>query len=460
MLDAPVLPFDLTQLFAENSSRLAHMYDASAFAHDFAATMRFDQEQSALVQRSALLHDIGYAPALQIHNFHPLDGALFLEKHREHPLVIEGVLRHSMAEHKAGTLPHVRSFYADRPAHDNAQWLVRAVTIADWRAAGIGGRVSFGQRLDDIITRNPDNPRKAARATDMVSHVRQWLREALCAAFQPTELPWIFSDVDNTLVRPGDAVPERIVHAVQAYVRQGGKFSLATGKHPDSILGLIHELDLADLPHIAVNGTCLVHKSTYRLLAHLPESVRYLADRLEAMGFPVVLYRFGGIEAGRHWTDALSDLFEKYGEARPATRTQPGPLLKILCIVKDDDEQRERSLRELAKEFNTDCCRSDTQFLEFLPPEASKGIALRTVLQEAQWPLLHSIAVGDSENDAPMFAQCGMCAAVANASASTVRGADWILPACHASGVTDMLDAIRQYGWTGCRAEEQAGQAE
>lgn len=449
MANAFTLPFDLTQLFAENRPRLAHMHDVSAFAHDFATSVQLSPDQSALLQRTALLHDIGYAPAIQHYKFHPLDGALFLEKYGEDPWVVEGVLRHSLAEHKAATLPHVAGLYAARPVIDAAQWLVQAVTIADWRAAGVGGRVSFGQRLNDIITRNPDNPGKAARATDMVSHVRRWFTTFMHIAFQATPLPWIFSDVDNTLICPGQALSKRNAHSLRAYVLQGGRFSLATGKHPDSIRALVEELHLVDVPHIAVNGTCVLHNSTIRLLAHLPEDATHLAQRLESMGLPVVMYRTGGIETGCHWTDALSDLFEQYGEIRPVASNQAGPLLKILCIVKDDDARREQDLRELADTFGVACCRSDAQFLEFLPKDGNKGLALRTILQEAQWPLLHSIAVGDSENDAPMFAQCGMCAAVANASASTSRGADWILPACHESGMAELLDVIGKHGWAG-----------
>jgi hydroxymethylpyrimidine pyrophosphatase-like HAD family hydrolase len=62
------------------------------------------------------------------------------------------------------------------------------------------------------------------------------------------------------------------------------------------------------------------------------------------------------------------------------------------------------------------------------------------------------VALGDNENDAPMFALCGACAAVANAQDSTRLGADWIVPACAADGVAWMLDRLRQGGWRALHA--------
>lgn len=442
-----LLPYDLPTLFEDIPLRLAHILDASAFAVDLGKSCALSTSEQGLLIRAALLHDIGYAPALQQYSFHPLDGALFLEKHKEHAWVVEGVLRHSQAERKAATIPEIASAYAARSVLKEAQWLVCLTTIADWRAAGVGGRVSFGQRLYDIVSRNPGNTAKEQRARAMVDEVRTWFWTIMTDTNHVHPLPWIFCDIDNTLIRPGDELSPQNAKAINSYLSAGGQITLATGKHPLSIRPLVTALGLKDA-QIAANGTCVLHDGMIQILAHLDSRAEALQVRLEALGLPIAVYRVEGIEAGKVWTQELGDLFEHYGEVRPVQKSLSGPTLKILCVADEQNLKQEQALRTLAESLDVDICRSDRHFLEFLPRKGNKGAAARQVMEQAHWPILHSLAIGDAENDATMFAQCGACAAVKNGSEIAQRGADWIIDACTQDGVGKILDQIVTHqGW-------------
>ncbi len=443
-------PFDLDALFVAHRPRLAHMRDVSAFAHDFGRCLGLSDHDHALLERAALFHDIGYAPALNRFNFHPLDGALFLADHGEHPWVMEGVLRHSQADRKAPNLPGVAEEYARRRPIADAAWLVRAVTIADWRAAGVGGRTSFAQRLRDIVDRNPDKPDKCARARRMVAEVRDWFLDWAPAMDPERPLPWVFSDIDNTLITPGEILSEANRQAVRSYVNAGGRFSMTSGKHARSVMRLAKDLGL-ETPQGAANGTCLVEGDRVSVLAHMGDAADALATRLETLGLPLALYRVENIQRGRCWTEGMSDLFEHYGELRPES-TGSGPVLKILCVAEEGRAGVDAEARRAAEEHGVICSRSDRHFLELVPQGGDKGAAVRAATTVGQWPLLHTVALGDNENDAPMFALCGACAAVANAQDSTRLGADWIVPACAADGVAWMLDRLRQGGWRALHA--------
>jgi HAD superfamily hydrolase (TIGR01484 family) len=443
----------LDSLFANHGPRLAHMRDAASFAKDIAGSFSLPLEHGQLLVRSALLHDIGYAPMLRQFDYHPLDGALFLADQEEHPWVTEGVLRHSWAGRKSGLDPAVSEQYAQRQPLLDAAWLVRAVTVADWRAAGVGGRVSFARRFQDIATRNPHNPDKVRRAAIMVDEVRdgflQWARDM---ATERRPLPWVFCDVDNTLIRPGDRLSVSNKAAVKAYVAAGGAFSLATGKHPLSIAPLALELGL-ETTQVAGNGSCLLDKNGITVLDELGEAADALRAALESRGLPIAIYRPQGIETGGMWPASLDEIFDRYGEIRPTRTPLPGEALKILCIVDGDDLRREQELRLLASELGVDCCRSDRHFLEFLPKRGNKGQAARTVMEQAKWPVLHSFAVGDTENDEPLFALCGACAAVGNAGEWARRGADWTIGQCADNGAGEFLDRLRLgHGWAGLRS--------
>lgn len=442
----------LESLFADHQPRLAHMRDAASFAGDLARSFGLSGERAELLARAALLHDVGYAPDVRRFGYHPLDGALFLEERAEHPWVVEGVLRHSLAGARAGLDPEVSACYARREPLPGAAWLVRAVTVADWRAAGVGGRVSFARRFQDIALRNPHNPEKIRRAGIMVGQVRDafldWARDL--ATDRP--LPWVFCDVDNTLIRPGDRLSAGNRAAVRAYADAGGEFSLATGKHPLSIAPLVRELGLSTI-QVAGNGSCLLENGGITVLADLGDAAHDLVAALEGRGLPIAVYRPEGIETGARWPGSLDEIFERYGEIRPVRAPLAGAALKILCIVDGDDLRREEELRLLAVQMGVDCCRSDRHFLEFLPRGGNKGAAARAVMDRAGWPVLHSLAIGDTENDEPLFALCGACAAIGNASEWARQGADWTVGPCTEDGVAEFLDRVRLgLGWAGLRS--------
>jgi HAD superfamily hydrolase (TIGR01484 family) len=442
----------LEPLFAEHLPRLAHMHDAASFAGDLANSFSLPEERAAVLTRAALLHDVGYAPTLRRYGYHPLDGALFLEELGEHPWVVEGVLRHSWAGRKAGLDVDVSAHYARRPPLSDADWLVRAVTVADWRAAGVGGRVSFARRYQDIALRNPHNPEKIRRAGIMVDGVRDMFLDWAGSLAVDRPLPWVFCDVDNTLIRPGDRLSGANKSAIRAYVDAGGSFSLATGKHPLSIAPLVRELGLSTT-QVAGNGSCLLGRDGITVLAELGAAAGALVAALEGRGLPIAVYRPEGIETGGRWPDSLDEIFEHYGEIRPSRVHQSGAALKILCIVDGDDLRREEELRQLASELGVDCCRSDRHFLEFLPKGGNKGQAARTVMGVAEWPVLHSLAIGDTENDEPLFALCGACAAIGNAGEWARQGADWTVGPCTQDGVGGFLDRVRLgRGWAGLRS--------
>jgi len=447
----------LDLLFTDHLPRLAHMHDAASFAGDLADSFSLPAESAALLARAALLHDVGYAPTLRQLGYHPLDGALFLEGLGEHPWVVEGVLRHSWAGRKIGLDPDVRAHYAQRPPLSEADWLVRAVTVADWRAAGVGGRVSFARRFQDIALRNPHNPDKIRRAGIMVNEVRDMFLDWAGSMTFDRPLPWVFCDVDNTLIRPGDRLSDANKSAIRAYVDAGGGFSLATGKHPLSIAPLVRDLGLSTI-QVAGNGSCLLEDGRITVLAELGVATDALVAALESRGLPIAVYRPEGIETGARWLRSLDEIFERYGEIRPTQVRQAGAALKILCIVDGDDLRREEELRLLAVELGVDCCRSDRHFLEFLPRGGNKGQAARTVMERAAWPVLHSLAIGDTENDEPLFALCGACAAIGNAGQWTRQGADWTVGLCTQGGVGGFLDRVREgRGWAGLRSGALSG---
>lgn len=109
----------------------------------------FDEEYCALLIATAYVHDIGYAPELQVTGFHPLVGAYYLLLHNQERLA-SLVAYHSEAQFEAqlrglaaelNTIPHEHSAIAD------------ALTYCDMTTGPTGLYISFEERLEDIFQR-------------------------------------------------------------------------------------------------------------------------------------------------------------------------------------------------------------------------------------------------------------------------------------------------------------------
>jgi hypothetical protein len=109
-----------------------------------------DEDRDVLVA-AAYLHDIGYAPSLNLLGFHPVDGARFLRDHGRERLACL-VAHHSGARFEAeerGLLDELAAFQVeDGPVLD-------ALTFADMTIGPAGEAMTLQERIGDILRRYP-----------------------------------------------------------------------------------------------------------------------------------------------------------------------------------------------------------------------------------------------------------------------------------------------------------------
>ncbi|MGQ7295899.1 HD domain-containing protein [Quadrisphaera sp. KR29] len=111
-------------------------------------------EQDNLLRAAAWLHDIGYAPAIAETGFHPVDGAVHLQRRLWPPAVAGLVAHHSGARFVAGVrqLSHLLEPFA-RPGY----WagpVAEALAWADQTTAPDGRRVTVHERLAEVLERH------------------------------------------------------------------------------------------------------------------------------------------------------------------------------------------------------------------------------------------------------------------------------------------------------------------
>ncbi len=173
------------QLLAGDPARLSHTRGVAATASVVARVLP-PAERPVLVA-AAWLHDVGYAPELVRHGYHPLDGARWLADRGWDARVVGLVAHHSGARFVAAHLRLAREL-ADFGVPGSATGpLADALAYADQRTGRLGEPVDLDARFAEVHRRQGPGS-----ATVRVSGVRE---PALRAAVRRTEerlarAPW------------------------------------------------------------------------------------------------------------------------------------------------------------------------------------------------------------------------------------------------------------------------------
>jgi putative nucleotidyltransferase with HDIG domain len=135
--------------------RWAHSQGVAARARSLAPLLGEDAE---LVEAAAWLHDIGYAPDVEVSGFHPLDGARYLQDvHQADPALCDLVAHHSFALAEAEQRGLAAELAAEFPLPQRS--LLDALTYCDLTTSPAGARVSVTWRLAEIRARyGPQHP--------------------------------------------------------------------------------------------------------------------------------------------------------------------------------------------------------------------------------------------------------------------------------------------------------------
>ena len=141
--------------------RWSHVRQVAAQARQVA--MAVPEEDRDLLVAAAYLHDVGYAPALAVTGFHPLDGARWIRDQSQNTRLARLVAHHSCARYEAQVRGLFDVLLAEFEPEDSATY--DALVYCDMTTGPTGKVVSFGERIEDIYARyGPDHA--VSRALD------------------------------------------------------------------------------------------------------------------------------------------------------------------------------------------------------------------------------------------------------------------------------------------------------
>ena len=251
----------------------------------------------------------------------------------------------------------------------------------------------------------------------------------------------VFCDMDNTLLTAKEGIPSCNRTVIQLFTELGGRFTVATGRPPESIRAALGDLKLS-LPAISCNGSLLYDFSTNTVLR------RATLDRQQAtQAIQDIMRQFPriGVEVMAHAGDMFVIQANEYTHAHQVDEKLPGvacPLENVpdgwVKVVFAADPETTRKLSQFSKMHyygrENYFLHTNSIYLEIMPSGVGKASGLRDLCTLLGEPLQKTIVIGDYYNDLEMMQMAGHAVAVANAPAEVRTAADEVTTCTCAEG--------------------------
>ena len=260
-------------------------------------------------------------------------------------------------------------------------------------------------------------------------------------------------DIDGTLVING-IIPERNKEAIHFFIKEGGNFSIATGRSVGAFKEVLKELgDIA--PCVVTNG-CMIYDYSqskilyekllsfddYKIVKEIEKTDRNIGIEIHT-GEMVIGY-CQTQESVDHQVyeglDAIEMDFEKashYGWNKVLFLLDNGDDLEFIC--------------DFVKQFTYECDFIKTTatidnrkrlYFEMIPKNVNKATGLEKLAEILKINLGCVFAIGDYYNDLEMIKNADIGAAVANSPEDIKIQADFVAGSCEGGAVADFINYL------------------
>ncbi|HEY3397993.1 MAG TPA: Cof-type HAD-IIB family hydrolase [Armatimonadota bacterium] len=259
-------------------------------------------------------------------------------------------------------------------------------------------------------------------------------------------------DLDGTLLSPDLSVSPENLAAIRQAEAQGAVVAIVTGRSFPSAYRIAAHLGLLETPLVCFNGAVIRRPDTGETLYEqlVPAELAEEVVTLCAARHLHLNYYLGDemyVSADDHWSRLYC---ERTGlECLPVDDLhQFDGRAPIKLLVVDAPEVIDRLLPELEQRFagRLYITRSMAEYVEFLPLDASKGVALDWLAAHFEVPRERVMAAGDRLNDLPLLEHAGFPVAMPEAD-PPLRDAAVFIPSDQATGVAQgIAEFLRRVG--------------
>lgn len=241
----------------------------------------------------------------------------------------------------------------------------------------------------------------------------------------------VLCDMDNTLLTAADGLPSCNRTVIKLFVEMGGRFTVSTGRPPQSIRAALGDIKLS-LPAISCNGALLVdmnantvlHRSTLdRMQATI--AIRDIQQHYPQIGVEIMA---GAGEmyvthANRYTHSHQVD--EHIGSIVCPLENVPDGWIKVVFAADPNTiDQLERYVKTRYYGQENYFTHTNSIYFEIMPGGVSKASALQELCAMAGVPVENAVVIGDYYNDLEIMRLAGYSVAVNNAPSAVKAAAD------------------------------------
>lgn len=242
----------------------------------------------------------------------------------------------------------------------------------------------------------------------------------------------ICTDLDGTLLRDDKTISRTNIEAIEHFKQNGGLFTFVTGRMPNFVDYMVQQIK-PNAPIGCVNGGGLYDCSSeeYLWTSVMPDEVLTLIECIDK-NFPDV-----GIQTctfGKTYFSKENVTMKKFREITSAPNLVchytevKEPIAKIIFGSESDEEimRMKETLESHTLSDKFDFIRSEKTLFEILPKGINKGTSIKKLCEVLNIDINKTIALGDYNNDIPMFGVAKVGIAVENACTDALKAADFI----------------------------------
>jgi phosphoglycolate phosphatase len=200
-------------------------------------------------------------------------------------------------------------------------------------------------------------------------------------------------DIDNTLAAINKPIPDTVVEELKTFENQGIKIAFVSGKPAIYIAGMVRQVGLKDPIIIGENGLSIYYGCAVPPQKLIENNTSSETNRLLLKIKHVLQDQFGP-----------SIWFQPNVAAVTAFPTDPSRMNELIELVDKlfDDQNVNQHLFHYKH--------SDS--IDITPKNINKGTAIKKLLQQEVIDREEVIAIGDGENDIPMFKEARLALGV------------------------------------------------
>ena len=255
------------------------------------------------------------------------------------------------------------------------------------------------------------------------------------------------SDFDDTLYDTTGQVCQRNREALEYFLSQGGRFSVATGRAHRTFSPYVHLVPM-NAPAVLSNGSALYDFEQEVMLEQtfLPDHVREdfsaLCEAFPALGFEA----YHGEEIYAYRPNAVTEgHMKKVGTTyTPVSRIEDMPLPWTKALIQQEPELLLQVRPWFLERFGTEyeAIFSNPVYLEVTAKGSNKGGMVLRLAERLGIQREHIYCVGDNQNDIPMLAVSAIPFAPANCAQSVKDFGARVLCHCDEGVLGDIVEIL------------------